>query len=308
MFRRLFPETRVVAIHDPLPAGLALSDEGAANHCRLAPDSTTPGLHLFVYGRAHGTPAADVPQRFPARQRREASLAVARLGQLTPERALFVRQQPRAIDAGAFHNDVVMVSAGDRLLLHEYALVEQDAVLRHLRQHLPTQRIFQVSQRDLSLRQAVKSYLFNSQILQSSQGYVLLAPLQSSSGPAAQVIGRLIDEGFITHVRFQDLEQSMAAGGGPACLRLRLPLTAQELASMAPGLLCHETRLQQLETWVKQYYRDVLTPHDLADPQLLRESYEALDALTQLLDLGALYPFQQEGDGARVRSQGNVRL
>jgi succinylarginine dihydrolase len=75
-------------------------------------------------------------------------------------------------------------------------------------------------------------------------------------------------------------------------LRLRLPLTQQEMASMAPGVLLHEARLQQLEAWVDQHYRDTLTPRDFADPQLLRETQEALDVLTQLLDLGAIYPFQ----------------
>jgi succinylarginine dihydrolase len=308
MLRHLFAAPHRIAIHDPLPPGPALSDEGAANHCRFAPDPRTPGLHLFVYGQAHDTPAAEVPRRFPARQRLEASRAVARLGELAPDRALFVRQQARAIDAGAFHNDVVMVHAGDRLLLHECALVEQDTVLRYLRQQLPTLQICQVAQRDLSLQQAVKSYLFNSQLLQSPRGYVLLAPLQSSSGPAAKVIRRLYNEGFMAHVLFQDLEQSMAGGGGPACLRLRLPFTAEELASVTPGILLHDAKLARLEAWVKQYYRDTLTPHDLADPQLLRESYEALDALTQLLDLGALYHFQQEGKAAVAPSQRNVCL
>jgi succinylarginine dihydrolase len=216
---------------------------------------------------------------------------------------LLVQQQARAIDAGAFHNDVVLVNAGERLLLHEYALVEQERILSSLRQSLPTLRIFQVAQRDLSLRQAVKSYLFNSQLLHSSQGYVLLAPLQSSQGPAARIIRRLVEEGFVDHVVFQDLEQSMAGGGGPACLRLRLPLTAQEMASIPPGILLNTTTLQRLQAWVTRYYRDALHPADLADPQLLQEAYEALDALTQLLALGAFYPFQR---GASSASKGNI--
>jgi len=77
-------------------------------------------------------------------------------------------------------------------------------------------------------------------------------------------------------------------------LRLRLPLTPRELATLAPGVLLDEAQLQRLEAWVDQYYRDELAPEDLADPMLLREAQEALDALTQLLDLGAIYPFQYE--------------
>jgi succinylarginine dihydrolase len=188
-----------------------------------------------------------------------------------------------------------MVATCDRILLHECSLVEQETVLHTLRQHLPTLQVFQVRQRDLSLRQAVKSYLFNSQLLLTPQGYVLLAPMQSSSGPAAKVTQRLLDAGFIDRLVFQELDQSMAGGGGPACLRLRLPLTSQEVASMAPGVLLDETILQQLEAWVDQHYRDELTPAALADPQLLREAQQALDALTQLLGLGTLYAFQREG-------------
>ena len=112
-------------VHEPLPPSPALSDEGAANHCRLATHHADRGWHLFVYGRAHDTPTTDVPRRFPARQSRAASLAVARLGHLDLSRGLFARQHARAIDAGAFHNDVVMVGDGDRLLVHERCLGTQ---------------------------------------------------------------------------------------------------------------------------------------------------------------------------------------
>jgi succinylarginine dihydrolase len=305
LLRHLWRDPNLVLVHGPLPANPVLTDEGAANHCRLAADHADQGWHLFVYGRAHDTPKRDLPRRFPARQSCAASMAVARLGRLPPERALFVRQHPRAIDAGAFHNDVVMVGDGRRLLLHEYCLVEQETVVHTLRHSLPTLRVHQVAQRDLSLRQAVKSYLFNSQLLDTPQGYVLLAPGQSSRGAAAKMIRRLLDEGFIDQVIFQDLDQSMAGGGGPACLRLRLPLTRRELATLAPGILLDEARLQRLEAWVDQYYRETLAPEDLADAALLREAREALDTLTQILDLGAIYPFQHEGHGA-LRIEKNI--
>ena len=133
---------------------------------------------------------------------------------------------------------------------------------------------------------------------------MLLAPGHSSTGAAATVIQRLLDDGFMDQVIFQDLDQSMAGGGGPACLRLRLPLTPGELATLAPGVLLDEAKLQRLEAWVEQYYRDELAPADLADPLLLRETQEALDTLTQLLELGALYPFQCDGLSPRAREEG----
>lgn len=295
MLRHLFPDAQRVVIHDPLPPSPTLSDEGAANHCRLAANHAAPGWHLFVSGRTRQTPKGELPRTFPARQSYEASAAVARLGHLPPSRCLWARQQPRAIDAGAFHNDVVMVSDADHLLLHEHALVEQDTVLQTLRRHLPTLHVYQVAQRDLSLRQAVQSYLFNSQLLHTPQGRVLLAPLQSSRGPAGKITRHLVETGFVNQVLFHDVAQSMAGGGGPACLRLRLPLTEPELTSLLPGVRLTETRIQQLEAWVDQYYRDELCPQDLADPLLLQEAYEALDVLTQLLALGSIYPFQRAG-------------
>lgn len=37
----------------------------------------------------------------------------------------------------------------------------------------------------------------------------------------------------------------------------------------------------------------IVSRADLADPQLLREGRDALDRLTQILQLGSVYPFQQ---------------
>ena len=48
-----------------------------------------------------------------------------------------------------------------------------------------------------------------------------------------------------------------------------------------------------LNDWVDRYYRDRLVQADLVDPQLLREGREALDALSTILQLGAVYPFQR---------------
>ena len=301
MLRALFRDATRVVVHDPLPPNPALSDEGAANHARLAAQQADGGWHLFVYGRARDTLKQDLPRTFPARQSAEASQAVARLGHLPPDRALFVRQHPRAIEAGAFHNDVVMVGDGTRLLVHEYGLVEQEAVLQALRRHLPRLRVYQVPQRALSLRQAVTSYLFNSQLLHTPQGAVLLAPVAQQHRGGGQSHTTFAGRRFYGSRHFSGSRSEHGGWGGPACLRLRLPLTHDELATLAPGVLLDEAKLQRLEAWVDQYYRDELAPGDLADPLLLRETQEALDTLTQLLALGALYPFQGDSLSPRAR-------
>ena len=90
-----------------------------------------------------------------------------------------------------------------------------------------------------------------------------------------------------------DLRESMANGGGPACLRLRVVLTAEEQRAVNPAVMMNDTLFTALNDWVDRYYRDRLTQADLIDPQLLREGREALDHLTRILQLGSVYPFQQ---------------
>jgi succinylarginine dihydrolase len=246
-----------------------------------------------VYGRAQQIRARALPKKFPARQSYEASRAVARVGRLPDERSVFVQQDPRAIDAGAFHNDVVMVADGDRILLHEHSWTKQKAVLRELRLRIPTLKVREIKATELNLGQAVRSYLFNSQLLSTPAGHVLLAPSESRRGASGRIARRLVDDGFVVRVIFQELAQSMAGGGGPACLRLRIPLAPTELAGLAPGILLTSGKIIRLEAWAKRHYRDRLVRRDLADPELLTESREALDELTSILDLGSLYPFQR---------------
>ena len=55
----------------------------------------------------------------------------------------------------------------------------------------------------------------------------------------------------------------------------------------------NDARYASLCAWVDRHYRDRLSADDLADPQLLQECRTALDELTQLLQLGSIYPFQR---------------
>lgn len=297
MLKRCFAASAHIAVHPPLPCGSLLGDEGAANHSRLAAGDGSAVCHLFVYGRSGKTRPGSLPRKFPARQSYEASRAVARLGRLSGEQALFVQQDRRAIDAGAFHNDVVMVGDGDHILLHEHSWKEQTAVLRELKRRVPGLEVHQVAERDLPLAEAVRSYLFNSQLLSTGTGRVLLAPADSRRGASGRITRRLVDTGFVGRVIFQELDESMAGGGGPACLRLRIPLSRGELGGVAPGILLTETKIARLEEWARCHYRDRLAPEDLGDPQLLKESREAQDRLTAILELGPLYSFQRSHRG-----------
>jgi succinylarginine dihydrolase len=295
VLRASFADENHFSVHDPLPLAPQLGDEGAANHTRFATDAGTPGVEWFVYGRrAFGGGTA--PSRFPARQTREASEAVARLHGLDPSRTLFTQQRPDAIDAGVFHNDVIAVGEGTFLFCHERAFVDQPAALDALAEAVgPAFSALVVRDDELPLADAVATYLFNSQLLPRADGrFLLVAPAECRVHPAtAHLLDRLVETGSaIGEVLTFDLRQSMRNGGGPACLRLRVPLTAAERAALRANVVLDDALDAALEAWIRRHYRDRLAPGDLRDPALLDETRRALDELTQLLRLPPVYPFQ----------------
>ncbi|WPP47610.1 N-succinylarginine dihydrolase [Pseudomonas sp. AN-1] len=300
VLQTIFSDPRHFAHHPALPAHASFGDEGAANHTRLCRSHGEPGVELFVYGRSAFDPQAPQPQRYPARQSREASAAVARLHGLDAGAVVFAQQQPAAIDAGVFHNDVIAVGNGELLLYHEDAFLDGERVLAELADQLARRggrlQALCVSRAALSLEQAVHSYLFNSQLLTRADGSMLLLVPEECREQAqvwAWLQALLAADNPIRAVEVVDLRQSMRNGGGPACLRLRVVLTPEQLAATHAGVLLTPALCDSLERWVARHYRDRLVSRDLADPQLLDESRAALDELTQILKLGALYSFQR---------------
>lgn len=295
--RAIFADERRFVVHAPLPAADQFADEGAANHTRLASDPDAAGIELFVYGRVAYDAQASSPQRFPARQTREASHAIARRHGLDPTRTLFAQQNPAAIDAGVFHNDVIAVGNGAVLFCHQMAFIEQEALLAKLASAVGVAFTpIVVAEADLSVERAVASYLFNSQLLTRAEGGMLLvAPAECAEDPVVGgYLARLVASGGpIREILTFDLRQSMRNGGGPACLRLRVALTAAERAAIQANVWLDGALHAALVAWVEKHYRDRLAPEDLADPSLLIESRRALDELSALLRLGSIYPFQR---------------
>jgi succinylarginine dihydrolase len=298
VLRAVFADEGRFAVHDPLPAAAEFGDEGAANHTRFASDPAAPGIELFVYGRVAWATAASAPSRFPARQTREASQAIARRHGLDPARTLFAQQSPAAIDAGVFHNDVIAVGNEVVLFCHESAFVEQDALLTELSAAVGAGFTpIVVRAADVSVERAVTTYLFNSQLLPRADGGMLLvAPAECAEDPSVgSYLARLVAAGGpIREILTFDLRQSMRNGGGPACLRLRVALTAVERAAIGANVWLDDALHAALVGWVEKNYRDRLAPADLADPALLVEGRRALDELSALLGLGNVYPFQRD--------------
>ncbi|MDP5291172.1 N-succinylarginine dihydrolase [Oceanimonas sp. CHS3-5] len=297
ILQRVFADETHFCHHPALPAHEDFGDEGAANHTRLHDDHGR-GLELFVYGRSAHRPDTPAPQRYPARQTLEASRAVARLHGLQEHNSAFIQQNPDVIDQGVFHNDVIAVGNGNVLFYHQQAFLDPHGMQDEILAKLPDAGLhfIEVSDSEVPVADAVNSYLFNTQLVTLSPGHMaLIAPTECAETPSVKAyLDRLTAMSTpIREVRFMDVKQSMQNGGGPACLRLRVAMSDTELSAVNPACLMNDRLHRRLSDWVNRHYRDRLSPNDLRDPALLMESRTALDELTQILELGAVYPFQR---------------
>jgi len=274
------------AVHDAVPP--CFGDEGAANHMRMGVNHSAPGLEIFVYGKTGGA--------FPARQHEQASRAVARLHGLDPARCLFVEQNPDAIAAGAFHNDVVAVANERVLFTHELAFADPEGTYAAIRAALPEAEIVVVPADAVSLADAIKSYLFNAQLLTlpsgdpgsgPGAGMGLVIPLEAWEHPRvrAWLDGMLASNGPIRRVLPVDVRQSMANGGGPACLRLRV---VADPAHVDPRFLLNEAKASQIENVIAAFWPETISPAELGDPELAERVVTARTELLGVLDLAEL--------------------
>ncbi len=301
ILRKIFCDEEKFVVHPPLPAATHFGDEGAANHTRLCLTDDEPGIEIFVYGRSTDDATARTPKKFPARQTLEASSAVAQVHRLSPQRTVFIQQNPDAIDAGVFHNDVIAIGNQNVLFYHEHAFVDTPSTIEHIRQvyrkycgdDLIT---IEVGASQVSLEDAVASYLFNSQLVTLPDGTmsIICASESIELETSRACMDKILEaDNPIQSAHYVDVRQSMKNGGGPACLRLRVLLTEEEMAAMHQPVLLTDRLYHKLHAWIEKNYRNELRLDDLADPKLLDESRAALDELTQILQLGSIYPFQR---------------
>jgi len=273
-----FADEANFAVHAPVPA--AFGDEGAANHMRLAAGHDGPGVEIFVYGVRGG--------EFPARQHIEASRAVARLNRLDPARTLFVRQSEAAIAAGAFHNDVVAVANEHVLFAHEQAYEDKEGFYASLKELYPGVEIVEVPAALVSLDEAVASYLFNAQLVTLPEGgmaLILPEEARESERVWAWLEAMVAGNGPIRRLSVVDVRQSMANGGGPACLRLRI---VADPDTVDPRFLVDEAKLDRIADCIQAHWPERIAPADLADPALGERIKAARRALLALLDLETL--------------------
>lgn len=265
-------------VHDPVP--VAFGDEGAANHMRLTPAHGEPGVEIFIYGVSGGP--------FPARQHLEASRAVARLHRLDPERTYFAQQSEDAIAAGAFHNDVVAVANERVLFAHERAFADKHALKGWCESWIADFDYVEVPDSEVPLADAVRSYLFNAQLVTPPDGQMtLVAPTECRDTPSvkAWIDRHIAGNGAIRKVDYVDVRQSMANGGGPACLRLRVQC---DPADVDPRFLVDAERIDRIAEVVARTWPQSIDPQAIQSPSVVANVSAARRELLDLLDLGQL--------------------
>jgi succinylarginine dihydrolase len=283
--------------HDALPAGPNYADEGAANHTRFCSNYGDGGVELFVYGSSNKNGSLK-PQKFPARQTLESCAAIARSHGLHENKTVFAQQNPAAIDAGVFHNDVIAVGNRNLLLFHEEAFLDKNKLVEELNAAFATtgMNYIEVPGNRVSLEDAVASYLFNSQLVSipGSEGTTIIVPFECREVESVyNYLSELESEHEAIHsVKYFDLRQSMNNGGGPACLRLRVVMSEEQIENCEAQVFLSDKLYSDLKKWIAANYRDQLAPEDLADPALLTECRQALDELTEILKIGPVYDFQ----------------
>ncbi|KRB41257.1 N-succinylarginine dihydrolase [Phenylobacterium sp. Root700] len=276
LLRRVFPDTDRFCVHGPLPSARHFGDEGAANHMRLAASHGAPGLNIFAHGELRGG-------AYPERQSRRASEAVARLAGLDGDRTLYALQNEAAVQAGAFHNDVVAVANANVLLAHPEAFADPARLYGALRERLPNLHIVETF--GVSLADAVSSYLFNSQLVTLPDGHMALilpSDVKDSAVAWKAVETVLAADNPISEAVVVDVRESMRNGGGPACLRLRVPVDGPARAGIDPRFLLTPERWQALSAVVEAHWPERISPDDLVDPQLwaqARAAHAALEAV-----------------------------
>ena len=273
-----FGDQRHFAVHDAVPS--SFGDEGAANHMRFCDSHDAPGVEVFVYGRPGG--------RFPARQHEQASRAVARLHGLEPRRCVFIEQNPAAIEAGAFHNDVVAVANEKVLFTHDRAFADQIDAYEAIRAVFPDLHVVEVPESQVTLEEAIRTYLFNAQLVTLPTGEMALvvpSECQESASVWSWCERMLASNGPIRKVIPVDVRQSMANGGGPACLRLRV---VADPATVDARFMLDEAKAERLEAVIAQMWPETIQPNEIGTEALAAKVIEAREALLAVLSLDEL--------------------
>ena len=107
---------------------------------------------------------------------------------------------------------------------------------------------------EVPLADAIRSYLFNAQLVTPPGGeQTLIVPTEARETPSVWrwIERHVAGNGPIRRVEVVDVRQSMANGGGPACLRLRV---VADPATVDPRFLVDEAKLDRIGEVIARHW------------------------------------------------------
>jgi succinylarginine dihydrolase len=202
---------------------------------------------------------------------------------------ILARQSPDAIAAGAFHNDVVAVAHENILFAHEWAFADKAMLYDAMRAGCDGLQIIEVAQSDVPLTDAIRSYLFNSQLVTVPDGRrALIVPMECMETLSVKAwLDRHIGNGPIDALHVVEVRESMNNGGGPACLRLRVLVSEDAERSINPAHLLTDRSADRIEAVIARHWPAQVGASDLGARDYWRETAEARAQLISAIQIDA---------------------
>ena len=174
------------------------------------------------------------------------------------------------------------------LFTHAEAFADQQRAYDAIRAAFPALEVVEVPSDAVSLEEAIRTYLFNAQLLTLPDGSMaLIVPEECRESAAVWKYceAMMASNGPIREVIPVDVRQSMANGGGPACLRLRVVC---DPATVDPRFLLDEAKADLLEQVISEHWPEQIDPADLWSEALTTQVVAARKALLAALGITEL--------------------
>ena len=141
------------------------------------------------------------------------------------------------------------------------------------------------SQAAISLADAIRSYLFNAQLVTLPSGEMaLILPAEARDTPSVWnwLERHVAGNGPIRRLAIVDVRQSMANGGGPACLRLRV---VADPSHVDPRFLVDSAKLDRIAAVIETHWPERIAQDQIGDSALIARIEQARHALLEMLDI-----------------------
>ena len=271
-FKKIFTDS--IIINSPLTH----ADEGAANTIRLSNNNLDIGLNIYVTSHKNSI--------FPRRQSKQ-SINELITNHKIKESFIFT-QNKTAMNAGVFHNDVISFGFKNILFCHVESFNDQAKKIDQLKLYYKT--IFKhpltvIEINSISLKDAVDTYLFNSQVIIHNNHHTLVCPSAVKKNKNTHKLVRQWQKNsYFNTILFVPLKQSLMNGGGPACMRLPLILNESEIKQIPNYFMASYKKLNKLKTLITNNYPESFNKQQM-NPNQIKTTQNKLETLIRKLIL-----------------------